>query len=63
MTNNETAQTKFRILNLDGGVEQEHTMDGKIRSLAVSSTGDLFMTKQFEKSGADKSTIFKCVCL
>ncbi|KAI3422118.1 hypothetical protein GPALN_012651 [Globodera pallida] len=38
--------TEFKVLSLDGTVEHQHFIDGKVQSLAVSQNGELFMTKQ-----------------
>uniref|UniRef100_A0AC34EZT8 Uncharacterized protein n=1 Tax=Panagrolaimus sp. ES5 TaxID=591445 RepID=A0AC34EZT8_9BILA len=50
--------TEFRILDLEGNIEHEQFIDGKIQSLAVSSNGAIFLTKQPAK-GADEFFIYK----
>lgn len=50
--------TEFRILDLDGKIQHEQFIDGKIQSLAVASNGDVFLTKQPPK-GADEFFIYK----
>jgi len=57
-TDDKANLTEFRILNLDGDVEHEQFIDGKIQSVAANGNGDLFMTKQPE-AGADESIIYK----
>lgn len=52
--------TEFCILDLNGNVEHEQFIDGKIRSLAVNEKGELFLTKQFAV-GSDESVIYKLV--
>jgi hypothetical protein len=43
---------------LNGDVEHEQFIDGKIQSITVNENGDFFMTKQPE-AGADESIIYK----
>jgi hypothetical protein len=50
--------TEFRVLDLDGNIEHEQFIDGKIQSLAVNNNGDFFMTKQ-PSAGAEESIIYK----
>ncbi|MFH4976628.1 hypothetical protein AB6A40_003337 [Gnathostoma spinigerum] len=38
--------TEFRIFNLNGDMEHEQFIDGKVVSLDISENGDIFMTKQ-----------------
>ncbi|CAD5232496.1 unnamed protein product [Bursaphelenchus xylophilus] len=38
--------TEFRILNLDGSVETESFIDGKVQSFVINTKGDMFLTKQ-----------------
>ncbi|KAI6189916.1 hypothetical protein M3Y97_00060100 [Aphelenchoides bicaudatus] len=55
-TDDKSALTEFRLLSLDGEIQHEQFIDGKIQSLAVSSNGDVFMTKQ---PNSDESVIYK----
>jgi hypothetical protein len=50
--------TEFRILDLEGNIEHEQFIDGKIQSLAISSNGEIFLTKQPAK-GAEEFFIYK----
>ncbi|KAI6242012.1 hypothetical protein M3Y99_00278100 [Aphelenchoides fujianensis] len=57
-TDDKAALTEFRILALDGSVEHEQFIDGKIQSLTVNADGEIFMTKQ-PTAGEDESVIYK----
>ncbi|KAI1719478.1 putative 36.0 kDa protein C45G9.5 in chromosome III [Ditylenchus destructor] len=57
-TEDKAALTQFRILDLNGKIEHEQFIDGKIQSLAVNAEGDIFMTKQ-PMAGQDESMIYK----
>uniref|UniRef100_A0A7E4WDK0 SGL domain-containing protein n=1 Tax=Panagrellus redivivus TaxID=6233 RepID=A0A7E4WDK0_PANRE len=45
--------TEFRVLDLDGNVKHESFIDGKIQSLVIASSGDLYLTKQPPKGSED----------
>ena len=58
-TEDKEAVIEFRIYSLDGNLEHEQFIDGKIQGLAINpETGDIFMTKQ-PQVGEDESVIFK----
>lgn len=57
-TDDKAALTEFRVLDLNGEIEHEQFIDGKIQSLAVNSDGEFFMTKQ-PAAGSDESIIYK----
>lgn len=40
--------TELRIFDLDGHILHEQFIDGKIQSLAVTSEGEVFSTKQMQ---------------
>jgi hypothetical protein len=54
----EDKSTEFRILDLDGNIEHEQFLDGRIQSLAINSDGDIFITKQ-PNVGDEESIIYK----
>uniref|UniRef100_A0A1I8A8S1 SGL domain-containing protein n=1 Tax=Steinernema glaseri TaxID=37863 RepID=A0A1I8A8S1_9BILA len=49
--------TEFRIFDLEGNMQHESFIDGKIQNLVVSPSGDLFLTKQ--PTEAEESIIYK----
>jgi hypothetical protein len=57
-TDDKAELTEFRVLDLDGQINHEQFIDGKIQSLAVNDNGEFFMTKQ-PTAGADESIIYK----
>ncbi|VDK57806.1 unnamed protein product [Gongylonema pulchrum] len=52
-----SALTQLKIMDLSGQVISEQFIDGKIQSLAVSDSGELFLTKRLQ--GDEDSVIFK----
>lgn len=48
--------TELRVFDLFGNMLHEQFIDGRVQSLAVSSKGDVFLTKQMQ---GEDSTIFK----
>lgn len=54
----EEKTTEFRIFDLDGNVEHEQLIDGKVQSFTVNADGDIFMTKQ-PAPGEEDSIIYK----
>lgn len=54
----QTNLTDLKILDLNGNVLNQQFVDGKIQSLAVSETGDLFLLKRLQ---GEESIIYKWV--
>uniref|UniRef100_A0A0N5A8F3 SGL domain-containing protein n=1 Tax=Syphacia muris TaxID=451379 RepID=A0A0N5A8F3_9BILA len=51
--------TEFRVFDLSGNMLQECFIDGKVQGMAITSGGDLFLTKQVQ---GDESAIFSIIC-
>uniref|UniRef100_A0A915D875 Uncharacterized protein n=1 Tax=Ditylenchus dipsaci TaxID=166011 RepID=A0A915D875_9BILA len=58
MTEDKANLTEFRVLDLDGKIEHEQFIDGKVQSLTVDQEGNIFMTKQ-PSLGTTDSIIYK----
>uniref|UniRef100_A0A914DL16 Uncharacterized protein n=1 Tax=Acrobeloides nanus TaxID=290746 RepID=A0A914DL16_9BILA len=58
LTEDQEGTAEFRILDLDGNIEHEQFIEGKIQSLAINNNGEIFMTKQPAK-GAEEFLIYK----
>jgi len=53
------ATTDFRILNLDGEIQHQQFIDGRVQSMAVSPSGEVYMTKQVgPNEDCETSTIY-----
>ncbi|KAK0410422.1 hypothetical protein QR680_005123 [Steinernema hermaphroditum] len=56
ITEDKQKLTEFRIFDLEGNMQHESFIDGKIQNMVVSPSGDVFMTKQPD---SDESIIYR----